>query len=224
MDAASATAGLAPGRYVTLSVSDSGVGIRQEHRERIFDPFFTTKSEAKGSGLGLATAFGIVKGHGGTIQVYSEIGVGSRFVVYLPALLEAAPDPEPVEPPAPRGSGVVLIVDDEELVRRTAARVLASLGYEPVQLPGGQEALDWLAGQPSPPVAVVLDLSMPGMDGRACFRELRARHPGLRVVISSGFSSKGRGEELLAQGAVAFVQKPFRTSELAKAIVTPSAR
>jgi signal transduction histidine kinase/CheY-like chemotaxis protein len=224
LDATSAPPGLAPGRYVTLWVADTGVGIPHDHRDRIFEPFFTTKGEGKGSGLGLATAFGIVKGHGGTIQVYSEVGAGSRFVVYLPVAAEpGAAAPVPVTEAPPRGAGVVLVVDDEELVRRTALRVLSSLGYTPAAVPGGQEALAWLAEQSTLPVAVLLDLSMPGMDGRACFLEMRARHPALRVVVSSGFSSSGRGDELLAEGAVAFVQKPYRTGELAKALAAAAA-
>jgi signal transduction histidine kinase/ActR/RegA family two-component response regulator len=219
LDAATAVPGLGPGRYVTFSVSDTGVGIPEANRERIFEPFFTTKPEGKGSGLGLATVFGIAKGHGGTVHLYSELGVGTRFTVYLPAATGPVRLEELEDQAAPRGTGTVLVVDDEEIVRRTASRVLTSLGYEPVVVPGGQEALDWLAGQPAPPVAVLLDLAMPGMDGRACFRELRARVPGLRVVVSSGFSKSGRGEELLAEGAVAFVQKPYRTIELARALV-----
>jgi CheY-like chemotaxis protein len=213
-----AVPGVAQGSYLTLSVADTGVGIPPENLERIFEPFFTTKAEGRGSGLGLATAFGIVKGHGGTVRVYSEVGVGSRFVVYLPILAGGEAREEAVEPPAPRGSGVVLVVDDEELVRRTAARVLASLGYEPVLVTGGREALDWLARQPVPPAAVLLDLAMPGMDGRTCFRELHALHPGLRVIVSSGFSRNDRAEALLAEGAVGFVQKPYRTAELARAL------
>jgi CheY-like chemotaxis protein len=207
-----------PGAGVEVCVADTGTGISPALQQRIFDPFFTTKPVGKGSGLGLATAFGIVKGHGGVIHVESAVGTGSRFVVYLPELA-AGVDPEAqTEALAPRGSGVVLVVDDEELVRRTAARMLSSLGYEPVPVPGGREALEWLARGGSPPAAVLLDLAMPGMDGRTCFHELRARHPGLRVVISSGFSETGRAQELLAAGAVAFVPKPYRTIELARAI------
>jgi CheY-like chemotaxis protein len=219
LDGAVLPPGLPPGRYLTLSVSDTGVGIPEEHQERIFEPFFTTKSEGKGSGLGLATVFGIAKGHGGTVRVHSEPGVGTRFVVFLPLPTDAGPTREPEDDAAPRGAGVVLVVDDEELVRKTAARVLESLGYEPVQVAGGQEALDWFERQSAPPVAVLLDLSMPGMDGRTCFRALRARAPKLPVIISSGFSKLGRGDELLAEGAVAFVQKPYRSVELARALV-----
>jgi signal transduction histidine kinase/ActR/RegA family two-component response regulator len=220
LDEGQGVTGLAPGRYVALAVSDTGVGIPREHLVRLFDPFFTTKPAGKGSGLGLATAFGIVKGHGGVIHVESTVGAGSRFVVYLPLLAEGAGvAPEPQEVP-PRGTGTVLVVDDEELVRRTAGRVLASLGYEPVLVAGGREALDWLAGRTAPPAAVLLDLSMPEMDGRTCFRELRKVQPGVRVVICSGFSQTGAAQELLAAGAVAFVQKPYRTVELARAMVT----
>jgi signal transduction histidine kinase/ActR/RegA family two-component response regulator len=210
--------GLAPGEYVALHVTDTGVGIPREHLGRLFEPFFTTKPAGKGSGLGLATAFGIAKGHGGTIHVESEPGAGSRFVVYLPVLAgDAADAPAPEEAP-PRGSGVVLVVDDEEIVRRTAARALASLGYEPVAVASGREALAWMGARADPPAAVLLDLAMPEMDGRTCFREMRARHPGLRVVICSGFSQAGGAQELLSAGAVAFVQKPYRIIELARAL------
>jgi CheY-like chemotaxis protein len=208
---------------VALHVSDTGVGIPREHLARLFDPFFTTKPAGKGSGLGLATAFGIAKGHGGTIHVESAPGAGARFVVYLPALADGEGDvPAPEEAP-PRGSGVVLVVDDEEIVRRTSARLLSSLGYEPVPVAGGREALAWLDARGAPPAAVLLDLAMPEMDGRTLFRELRRRHPALRVVVCSGFSQTGGAQELLSAGAVAFVQKPYRTIELARAMAAATA-
>jgi signal transduction histidine kinase/CheY-like chemotaxis protein len=218
LDAASATQGLRPGRHLVLSVSDTGVGIPREHLERIFEPFFTTKGEGRGSGLGLATVYGIVKAHGGAVSVRSEEGHGSRFVVHLP--VEREPLTAPARPAAsvPRGSGVVLVVDDEEIVRRTAGRMLAALGFEPVLVAGGGEALEWLAAHPEGPTAVLLDLTMPTMDGRACFREMRARRPGLNVVISSGFTQNGRAQELIDAGALAFVQKPYRADELARAL------
>jgi signal transduction histidine kinase/CheY-like chemotaxis protein len=202
---------------VVLTVSDTGVGIPKEHLERIFEPFFTTKGEGRGTGLGLATAYGIVKSHGGTLKVASEVGTGSRFTVSLPAWEGASVAPSETAAPSIRGRGVVLVVDDEEVVRRTAGQMLASLGFEPALVGGGPEALEWLDRSPRP-AAIVLDMAMPGMDGRACFREMRARHPGLRVVLSSGFTRNVRVEELLAEGAAAFVEKPYRTADLARAV------
>ncbi len=218
LDEESVTRGLVPGRYLVLSVTDTGVGIPKEHLDRIFEPFFTTKGEGHGTGLGLATVYGIVKGHHGSVRVYSEERVGSRFVVYLPLHDEpGAARAEQIET-VPHGTGVVLVVDDEELVRRSAGRMLASLGYEPVLVSGGQEALDWLAARPAAPIAVVLDLVMPDMDGQACFRQLQARHPGLPVVVTSGFARNSGAQRLLDEGARVFVQKPYRTAELARAL------
>jgi len=214
--------GLPAGPHLVLSVADTGVGIPKENLERVFEPFFTTKPEGRGTGLGLATAYGIVKGHGGAVRVASEVGGGSRFTVFLPLLEEPAAERAPVERPAPRGSGVVLVVDDEEVVRRTAAQMLSALGFEPVPVAGGQEALDWLE-RSRPPAAVVLDLMMPGMDGRACFRAMRARQPTLPVIVSSGFARNGRAQELLDEGAVEFVQKPYRAADLARALAAATA-
>jgi len=222
VDEVAAVRGLAVGRYLVLSVTDTGVGIPPENLERIFEPFFTTKCEGLGTGLGLATVHGIVAAHGGTVRVYSEVGVGSRFIIYLPLREEGAvPRPQDEEPP-PRGAGVVLVVDDEEMVRQTAGRMLSNLGYQPVLVAGGSEALAWLRARKDPPVAVILDLAMPGMDGRTCFREMRALHPDLRVVISSGFARNGRAQGLLDLGAREFVPKPYRTSDLARALARAS--
>jgi two-component system, cell cycle sensor histidine kinase and response regulator CckA len=220
LEAETTTPGLGPGRYLVLAVADTGSGIAPEHLDRIFEPFFTTKEEGRGSGLGLATVYGIVKAHGGTVLIRSQLGRGTRFLVYLPVVEPSgvkAADATPVK--GPRGAGVVMVVDDEDFVRRTAGRMLSSLGYEPVLLSGGLVALDWLAAQSSPPAAVLLDLAMPGMDGRSCFRQLRTTHPHLPVVISSGFASDGRVQELLDEGAAAFVAKPYRTADLARALL-----
>jgi len=213
------------GDWLTLEVADTGVGIPPGHLERIFEPFFTTKGEGRGSGLGLATVYGIVKAHGGEVRVESRDGRGSRFTVYLPILADPGPQPVRREAPPRHGSGLVLVVDDEELVRRTAERLLSSLGYQPVLVTGGQEALDWLAAQPAPPLAVVLDLAMPGMDGAACFRLMRERVPDLRVILSSGFARNARAQQLLDAGARGFLQKPYRAADLADALAAlgPSA-
>jgi len=200
-------------------VSDTGVGIPPEHLERIFEPFFTTKPEGQGTGLGLATVYGIVKAHGGAVSVETAVGRGTRFRVLLP-LAQTAPAAEgaAADEAAPRGQGRVLLVDDEEAVRRTGARVLESLGYVAVPAAGGQEALDWLAANPGPPAAVVLDLSMPGQDGAETFRRMRALRPDLRIIVSSGFDRTGAAQALLDAGAVAFVQKPYRVRDFARAL------
>jgi len=211
--------GGAPGRYLELAVSDTGVGIPPEHLERIFEPFFTTKPEGKGTGLGLATVYGIVKAHGGAVSVETAVGKGTRFRVLLPLAQPAAEGARAAaDEAAPRGQGRVLLVDDEEAVRRTGARVLESLGYSAVPASGGQEALDWLAANPGPLAAVVLDLSMPGLDGAETFRRMRALRPDLRIIVSSGFDRTGAAQALLDAGAVAFVQKPYRVRDFARAL------
>jgi len=208
---------LIAGRYLVLSVTDTGMGIPVEYRDRIFEPFFTTKPEGRGSGLGLATVYGIVKGHGGVVRVQSEVGAGARFSVYLPLVPEERVT-DPRAPVRPRGTGWVLIVDDEEIVRRTTARMASSLGYQAAQASDCKEALDWLSGQTSLPVAMILDIVMPDMDGVACFRLVRSRYPRLPVLITSGFSRNDRAQVLLNEGAALFLQKPYTLTELAQAL------
>jgi signal transduction histidine kinase/ActR/RegA family two-component response regulator len=217
-DGAGTPASTGPEAWLLLVVGDTGTGIPASHLERIFEPFFTTKPEGRGTGLGLATVYGIAKAHGGDVGVESQQDVGTRFTVSLPALPEPGASTARIEPALQRGSGVVLVVDDEELVRRTALRMLSSLGYQPEAVAGGQEALDWLATRPASPVAVLLDLGMPGMDGATCFRLMRQRNPGLRVIVCSGFTRNAGAQRLLETGARGFLQKPYRTVELAQAL------
>jgi signal transduction histidine kinase/CheY-like chemotaxis protein len=217
-DEASPGRRVGPGEWLVLAVSDTGTGIAPQHLERIFEPFFTTKGEGRGTGLGLATVYGIAKAHGGEVRVSSEVGRGSRFAVSLPLLAEPPAAAATPEAAPPRGTGVVLVVDDEDLVRRTAGRMLASLGYRPELVGSGQEALAWLEARPAAPAAVLLDLAMPGMDGPTCFRLMRQRLPTLRVVVTSGFARNAGVQQLLDEGACDFVQKPYRTIDLAQAL------
>ncbi len=205
------------GRFLLVTVADTGVGIPDAIRDRIFEPFFTTKEEGKGTGMGLATAYGILRNHGGGIRMHTEEGRGTRFVVYLP-LYGEAPVEAPRAPASPRGTGRVLVIDDADLVRQVAARMLAALGSEPVLAAGPQEAIDWMAAHPGGADVALIDLVMPGMDGFTCFERLRATDPGLRVVVSSGFARDGRAQAMLDAGALAFVQKPYLESELAEAL------
>ena len=203
--------------FVNVFVTDTGTGIPWEIRQRIFEPFFTTKPQGKGTGLGLAAAYGIVQAHHGTLEVESEPGRGTTFLIQLPLDSRAAP-PVPAEPGPRRGSGVVLVVDDEEVVRTTTAMLLGSAGYDVVLAAGGEEALRLYQQQPERISVVLLDLIMPGISGKDTFQRLRALAPSVCVVFTSGFASERSVPDLLANGVCGFLHKPFTRNELLEAV------
>ena len=211
---------LPPGPYVRIAVEDEGVGIAPEHLHRIFEPYFTTKQT--GSGLGLSTAYAIVRRHGGHIAVSSELGRGSTFSVYLPASGEPvrAQESLPVEPQ--RGSGRVLVMDDEEMIRSVLAELLPELGYEAEFASEGSEAVEkYLASkeQGRPFDVVILDLTVPGgMGGIETLARLREADPAVRAIASSGYASTATAVELARHGFAATIPKPYRTSDLARAL------
>jgi len=204
-----------PGRYVRVSVTDTGVGMDAQTQARIFEPFFTTKEMGRGTGLGLATVYGIIKSHRGFITVYSEPGEGSTFNVYLPASDRAVPAEQQLLGELPRGSETILLVDDEALVVSVTARMLGRLGYEVVVASSGAEALEIYEHRREQIKLVILDMVMPGMSGSEVFDRLRAKSPDLRVLLSSGYSRNGQAQAILERGCVGFVQKPFNLRELA---------
>ena len=206
-----------PGRYVKVSVTDTGVGIEKKNLGRIFEPFFTTKEMGRGTGLGLASAYGIIKGHGGHINVYSEVGRGTTFNFYLPASSQAAEREKPARgPDIRRGSGTVLLVDDEESILRIAGEMLRELGYTVIAARSGAEAIAAFSGRSKEIAAVVLDMVMPGMSGGEVFERLRAIDPGVKVLLASGFSLNGQAGEILARGCRGFIQKPFNLEQLSQ--------
>ncbi len=211
--------GLAPGRYVELSVSDTGGGIPRELHLRVFEPFFTTKPEGKGTGMGLAAVYGTVQAHQGRIDLDSRPGEGSTFRIVLPAVAaEAAAPVAAACGPSPAGLRV-LVVDDEPVVRRTIERQLSALGHVAVGTCGrGAAAVAWLREHADQADVAVLDLGLPDIDGGALVHELRSERADLPVVLVSGFAMNERAQEAIGAGGAAFLEKPFTLGELGAAL------
>ncbi|HVU15948.1 MAG TPA: response regulator [Candidatus Didemnitutus sp.] len=211
---------IAPGDYVFLEVSDNGSGMEPATVARIFDPFFTTKFT--GRGLGLAAVLGIIRGHKGAIKVYSEPGRGTTFKVLLPVAEGSAESTTSTSPgfsePPWRGQGTVLVVDDEETVRTVCARMLERMGYNVVLASDGREAVDKFRVEPARYHLVLLDLTMPHLDGEETFRQLRHLHPGVKVILMSGFNQQDAVSRFTGKGLAGFLQKPFETDMLVAAI------
>ena len=223
--AAAARPDAAPGRYVVLSVSDTGRGIAAEVRHRIFEPFYTTKPPGQGLGMGLAVVYGIVRNHGGWVEVESEVGRGTTLRVHLPAAPEGAQVPPPVAPaPTPRRAGRILVVEDAEVVRRAVEQMLTRAGYEVVTASNGREAVACYAAHAGRLDLVIIDLRMPEMDGRACFRELKRLDPGVTAIVSTGYEADGAAQEMLDQGMVGFVRKPYQMEDLLGAVASALGR
>lgn len=211
--------GAKPGRYVVLTVRDTGYGIPPEIRARIFEPFFTTKEIGKGTGLGLSTVLGIVRSHGGFIILDSEEGVGSAFHVHLPAAVALEAPTAAAPRPAPRGSGeLVLIVDDEQAVREAMQQVLKMHGYTVVAASNGREALSLYLEHGDRIQAVVTDLMMPEMGGVALVRALRELDPELAILAATGLESGEQSEALRDQRVDGFLPKPYSSFELLESL------
>jgi CheY-like chemotaxis protein len=207
-----------PGNYVKLSVADTGEGMDEETQRRIFEPFFTTKQMGRGTGLGLASAYGIIKSHGGYITVCSEKGEGSTFTLYLPASAKEAVEEKELSEVLLKGNETVLLVDDEEMILETGERILQYLGYKTMVAPGGKEAIETYREKKDEIDLVILDMIMPEMSGEDTYNQLKEINPDIKVLLSSGYSANGLAKKILGRGCNGFIQKPFSLKELSESI------
>ena len=215
LDAAAARPlGISPGRYVKVSVADAGVGMDAATQERIFEPFFTTKEMGRGTGLGLASAYGIIKNHDGTIDFVSREGEGTTFFFYLPATNGRPDDPQTGNAGLAAGSGTILLVDDEQMILTVNQNMLEKMGYTVFPAVGGKEALRVFDKASKRIDLVILDMIMPDMAGGVVFDRLKARRDNVKVLLSSGYSLSEQAEEILARGCAGFIQKPFNMEQL----------
>ncbi len=211
--------GVPAGRYLRISVTDTGVGMDRDTQERIFDPFFTTKETSRGTGLGLASAYGIVKNHGGIITVYSEPGRGTTFHIYLPpAGGDVARDNPGIDDTVVFGTETILLVDDEETILEVGAEMLRALGYTVRTASDGASAIILYEADGAGIDLVVLDMIMPEMAGADVFKRIRELDPRAAVLLSSGYSINGQASELLRLGCNGFIQKPFKMADLSRKV------
>ena len=209
---------LVPGRYIKISVTDTGIGMDEATRRRIFEPFFSTRQRDRGTGLGLASAYGIIKNHDGFITVYSEKGKGTTFNIFLPVSSKAAENETAINEEIVEGEGTILLVDDEEMIINVAEEMIRALGYDVITANNGQEALDMYQKQKGRIDMVILDLIMPGMGGGETFNQLRSIDSEIKVLLSSGYSINGQASSIMKRGCSGFIQKPFGIQELSQKI------
>ena len=181
----------------------------EETRKRIFDPFFTTKERGRGTGLGLASAYGIIKNHGGIISVQSETGKGTTFSIYLPASDKPVSEAEIVPEEHISGTGTILLIDDEEMILDVGKALLEKLGYQVMAAGGGRQGLEIYRQNPANIDLVILDMIMPEMNGAETYERLKKLDPRVKVLFSSGYTMDGVANDILKQSSPSFIQKPF---------------
>lgn len=208
-----------PGRYVLMSVRDEGIGMDEATKERIFEPFFTTKEMGRGTGLGLASVYGIVKGHKGYIDVRSRLNEGTTFYLYFPITKKDAKlETDDKSSEVVNGGGVILLVDDEKEIAEVGKSILEILGYRVICAGSGAEALDLYARHESEIDLVILDVVMPGMNGTAVFNRLKEMNPAVSILLISGYNWDREATAKLVAKADGFLQKPFRIEDISQVV------
>jgi len=206
------------GDYVKISVKDTGVGMDENTIKRIFDPFFTTKDRERGTGLGLASAYGIIKNHDGIINAKSMIGRGTTFDVYLPASTKKVVQKKHLGREALKGSETLLLIDDEDIIIDIGGKILERLGYRVLMARSGKEAIEIYRANKSKINMVILDMIMPDMGGGETYDRLKKINPEIKVLLSSGYSINGQASEIMNRGCNGFIQKPFNVEQLSRKI------
>jgi CheY-like chemotaxis protein len=209
---------LNPGKYVKISVTDTGVGMDEATQERIFEPFFTTKEMGRGMGLGLASVYGIINNHDGIINVFSQKGEGTTFDIYLPASEKEVIEEKKLPEAVLKGTETVLFVDDEDMIVGIGEKTLKRMGYDVITAKNGKEAIELYREHKAKVDIVILDMIMPEMGGGETYDRLKEINPNLKVLLSSGYSIEGQANEILKRGCDGFIQKPFRMRVLSRKI------
>ncbi|UCE56804.1 MAG: PAS domain S-box protein [Desulfobacterales bacterium] len=204
------------GKYAKISITDTGGGMDEKTLKRIFDPFFTTKEKGRGTGLGLASAYGIIKNHGGIINAYSETGCGATFSIYLPAYEGAVFEKKELPDNIYKSTGTILLVDDEEMIVDVGRKILEKMGYTVLTAINGEEALNHYRNNQEKIDIVILDMVMPEMNGGDTYDRLKEMDPDVKVLLSSGYSLNGQAKKILDRGCNGFIQKPFSMNGLSK--------
>jgi CheY-like chemotaxis protein len=203
-----------PGKYVEISITDTGVGMDDETCKRIFDPFFTTKQRGRGTGLGLASAYGIIKNHDGIITAQSEKGQGTTFTIYLPASDKPVREAEIAPVEQLTGTGTILLIDDEDMILEVGQALLEKLGYRVLVAAGGRAGLEIYRQDRAQIDLVILDVIMPEMNGAETYKRLIEIDSRVKVLFSSGYTMDSVAHDLLKQGSQSFIQKPFDIQQL----------
>ena len=209
---------VSPGKYVKLSVTDTGIGMNEETQKKIFDPFFTTREKERGTGMGLSSAYGIIKNHGGFITVYSEPNEGSTFNIYFPASVKKVKKHKKPEERLIRGSGTILVIDDEKIVLDVGKEMLKALGYDVLIAKDGNEGMKIYKKYQEEIDMVILDMIMPGATGSEVYDSLKEINHDIKVLLASGYSINRKANEILERGCNGFIQKPFNLERLSQEI------
>jgi CheY-like chemotaxis protein len=207
-----------PGNFVRMSIADTGVGMDETTQKRLFEPFFTTKKMGRGTGLGLASVYGIIKNHSGFINVYSKKGQGTTFEIYLQASEKRVGKASKLGLNILRGEETLLLVDDEEMIIDVGKKMIETMGYNVLTARSGKDAIEVYEKNKDKIDLVILDMIMPKMDGRETYLGLKEVDSDIRVILASGYSIDGRATEILKEGCDGFIQKPFNLKDLSEKI------